>query len=103
MYHVDALEFHFSHGWLEGFKSRHDIKTYHHFGESGSIDIRDGKKPRNRRGKPKPDWFQIGSGTAISGWSQGFGEKFGDFVGFVFGIGDSYGTGSRFGNRVRKT
>ena len=39
MYPVDTPEFHFSHGWLEHFKSRHGIKTYHHFGESGSVDM----------------------------------------------------------------
>ncbi|KAL6539257.1 hypothetical protein OROGR_011906 [Orobanche gracilis] len=39
MYPVDAPKFHFSHGWREGSKSRHDIKTYRRFGESGSVDM----------------------------------------------------------------
>ncbi|KAL6493089.1 hypothetical protein OROGR_032848 [Orobanche gracilis] len=39
MYPVDTREFHFSHGWLKGFKSRHDIKTCRRFGETGSVDM----------------------------------------------------------------
>jgi hypothetical protein len=31
--------FEFSSGWLEAFKSRHDIRSYRRFGESGSIDM----------------------------------------------------------------
>ncbi|XVF51243.1 hypothetical protein PTKIN_Ptkin04bG0168800 [Pterospermum kingtungense] len=32
-------EFHFSQGWFKRFKLRHGIKNFHHFGESGSIDM----------------------------------------------------------------
>jgi len=31
--------FEFSSGWLEAFKFRHGIRSYRHFGESGSIDM----------------------------------------------------------------
>jgi hypothetical protein len=31
--------FEFSNGWLEAFKLRHEIKSFHHFGESGSVDM----------------------------------------------------------------
>ncbi len=31
--------FEFSSGWLEAFKSRHGIRSYRRFGESGSIDM----------------------------------------------------------------
>ncbi len=31
--------FEFSSGWLEAFKSRHGIRSYRRFGESGSVDI----------------------------------------------------------------
>ncbi len=31
--------FKFSSGRLEAFKSRHGIKSYHRFGESGSVDM----------------------------------------------------------------
>jgi len=31
--------FKFSNGWLETFKLRHRIKSFRHFGESGSIDM----------------------------------------------------------------
>ncbi len=31
--------FEFSNGWLEAFKSRHGIRSYRRFGESGSIDM----------------------------------------------------------------
>jgi hypothetical protein len=31
--------FEFSSGWLEAFKSCHGIRSYCHFGESGSIDM----------------------------------------------------------------
>ena len=37
---VDMLEFNFSQGWLEHFKSKHGIKTYHHFGESEPVDMK---------------------------------------------------------------
>jgi len=31
--------FEFSNGWLEAFKNRRDIKSYCHFGESGSANM----------------------------------------------------------------
>ncbi len=31
--------FEFSSGWLEVFKSRHGIRSYHRFGESGSVNM----------------------------------------------------------------
>jgi len=31
--------FEFSSGWLEAFKSRHGIRSYRRFGESGSVDM----------------------------------------------------------------
>jgi len=31
--------FEFSNNWLEAFKLRHGIKSLHHFGESGSVDM----------------------------------------------------------------
>jgi len=31
--------FEFSSGWLEAFKSCHGIRSYHCFGESGSVDM----------------------------------------------------------------
>ncbi len=31
--------FEFSSGWLEAFKSHHDIRSYRRFGESGSVDM----------------------------------------------------------------
>jgi len=31
--------FEFSNGWLEAFKLRHGIKSFHRFGESGSVDM----------------------------------------------------------------
>jgi hypothetical protein len=31
--------FEFSSGWLKVFKSRHGIRSYHRFSESGSIDM----------------------------------------------------------------
>jgi hypothetical protein len=31
--------FKFSSGWFEAFKSRHGIKSYRHFDESGSVDM----------------------------------------------------------------
>jgi hypothetical protein len=31
--------FEFSSGWLEAFKSRHGIRSYRHFGKSGSVDM----------------------------------------------------------------
>lgn len=40
MYSVDMPEFHFFQDWLERFKSRHYIKTYRCFGESGSVDMK---------------------------------------------------------------
>lgn len=39
MYPIDTPDFHFSQGWLERFKSRHGIKTYRRFGESGSVNM----------------------------------------------------------------
>lgn len=39
MYPVDKLKFSFYQGWLERFKSRHDIITYRSFEESKSIDM----------------------------------------------------------------
>jgi hypothetical protein len=31
--------FEFSNGWLEAFKLHHGIKSFRHFGESGSVDM----------------------------------------------------------------
>ncbi|KAM3319815.1 hypothetical protein P3S67_007015 [Capsicum chacoense] len=39
MYPIDTPDFHFSQGWLERFKSRHGIKQYLRFGESGSVNM----------------------------------------------------------------
>ncbi|KAL8527748.1 hypothetical protein ACS0TY_005554 [Phlomoides rotata] len=41
---VNPSEHHLSQGWLEKFKSRHGIKSYRRFGESGSIDTHDMEK-----------------------------------------------------------
>ncbi|KAG8375763.1 hypothetical protein BUALT_Bualt10G0134100 [Buddleja alternifolia] len=37
-------EYNFSQGWLEKFNLRHEIKSFCHFGESGSVDIDDMEK-----------------------------------------------------------
>ncbi|RKF78028.1 hypothetical protein GcM1_214010 [Golovinomyces cichoracearum] len=34
----DAGPFEFSNGWLDRFKARYSIKSFHRFGESGYID-----------------------------------------------------------------
>ena len=39
MFHTDTPEISFSQGSLERFKSRHVIKSYRHFGESGSVNM----------------------------------------------------------------
>ncbi|XP_024634731.1 CENP-B homolog protein 2-like [Medicago truncatula] len=37
----DDSDFNFSTGWLGKFKHRHGIKSFRHFGESGSVDVQD--------------------------------------------------------------
>ncbi len=37
--HPDVPEMAFSQGWLEKFKDRHEIKSFHRFGESGALDM----------------------------------------------------------------
>jgi hypothetical protein len=37
--HSDAPEMAFSQGWLENFKDRHEIKSFHRFGESDALDM----------------------------------------------------------------
>lgn len=39
MFPTYPLYINFSQGWLERFKSRHGIKSYRRFGESGSVDM----------------------------------------------------------------
>ncbi|CAK8571898.1 unnamed protein product [Lathyrus sativus] len=41
VYPHDDSDFNFSIGWLGKFKSRHGIKSFHRFGESGSVDVQD--------------------------------------------------------------
>ncbi|KAL5153433.1 ARS-binding protein 1 [Glycine soja] len=41
VYPHDDSDFNFSIGWLGKFKHRHDIKSFRHFGESGSVDVQD--------------------------------------------------------------
>ena len=43
LYPQHLPEHQFSQGWLEKFKIRHGIKSFHRFGESGSVDIQDMK------------------------------------------------------------
>jgi hypothetical protein len=37
--HPNAPKMVFSQGWLEKFKDRHEIKSFHRFGESGALDM----------------------------------------------------------------
>ena len=41
MYPHDDSDFNFSIRWLGKFKHRHGIKSFHRFGESGSVDVQD--------------------------------------------------------------
>ena len=40
MFFTDTPEISFSQGWIERFKSRHDIKSYCRCGESGSVNMK---------------------------------------------------------------
>ena len=52
MYGDTNSEFNFSSGWLEQFKTRHGIKSYRRFGESGSITIENIAATLPKRGFP---------------------------------------------------
>ncbi|XP_047339127.1 CENP-B homolog protein 2-like [Impatiens glandulifera] len=41
LYGDNGLEFYYSLGWVERFKSRHGIKSFRRFGESGSVNMGD--------------------------------------------------------------